>query len=43
MKKSSNKVVLKMALSASKPKKDSIPGLPPDTPIFFHQPKRPKK
>ncbi len=43
MKKSTNKAILKLALGASKTKSDFIPGLPPDTPIIFHQPKRPKK
>ncbi|GEM_PF-3233058 len=43
MKKSTSRAILKVALGATKTKKDLIPGLPPDTPIIFHQPKRPKK
>lgn len=42
MERSSNRVVLKAVMSVSRPKKDLIPGLPPDTPVIFHQPKRPK-
>ena len=35
MKRSSTKVMLKAAMSVSKPKKDLIPKLPPDTPCYF--------
>ena len=42
MKNVSSKMLLKTAECLGKPRKEMIPGLPPKTPVIFHQPKRPK-
>ena len=41
MKNESEKILLKTAECIGRPRKEYIPGLPPRTPLIFHQPKRP--
>lgn len=43
MKNESDKILLKTAECIGRPKKEYIPGLPPRTPLIFHQPQRPKE